>query len=951
MAGFLICPKGHRYLPQPAGEVDCPYCTATTAEPAVSLDASTIEPTASAAASAPVYSPTVSLAPDQTRGVETLLPDEPKTQSRSRFPRVDGYELLGELGRGGMGVVYKAREISLNRVVALKMILSGDHAEPHLLARFRSEAEAVARLQHPNIVQIYHVGDAQGLPYFSLEFVDGGSLEDQIAAKPQPPRRAAEMVEALARAVAYAHEHGVIHRDLKPANVLLHKEEGGRTETAPRRGPSFIPPPSSFVPKITDFGLAKQVDEKEGGRTIAGTVMGTPNYMAPEQAMGDPVGPSADQYALGAILYEMLTGRPPFMGATPLDTMRQVVAQDPVPPARLQPKLPRDLDTICLKALHKDPRRRYASAEALAGDLRRFLAGEPILARPTTVWERGVKWARRRPAAAALVLVSLVAIFVVVIGGIVYNARLRDARDRAEKNFERAFLAVEQMLTEVAEDQLAYEPGFEEKRRNLLERALRFYEEFLRERADDPKVRFEAARAYRRVGDISRNLGRHERAQEGYRQAIALFSDLAAQTGDYHNHRYHMADAYNWLGESLRIAGRPPDAEKAYTEALLIVQQLMSELQKGSYQFVQGRAQFNLGILYKDTSRPKEAEEAFNLAIATFRRLYDAAPEHPDYRHELARAHLNLGPVLRLGRRYDEAEKTYQRAIELLAGLTDQFPNKFDYRHELGIVHNNLGNVHRLQNRLDDAERSHEQAIALFEKLAIDSPRVPEYRNELANSYNSLGAVLYHARGPEAALEPWQKARERFEKLVLEFPDVTDYKHRLGMTLGNIGWLHLEQKRWKEAVSFLQFARQHESAALQANPANSEYRTLLIQQTNHLLDALLESGRHADAVNVAQTLPKLLGGRGPDYYAGARGLARCVGWIEQRHEPEKERAALSARYVDLALVLLREARKQGHADLAALKGAEFDPLRPHAPFSKFVVELESSAQSAPTESP
>jgi WD40 repeat protein/serine/threonine protein kinase len=322
-------------------------------------------------------------------------------------PAPAGYEILGELGRGGMGVVYKARQVNLNRLVALKMVLAGSYAGPDDLARFRTEAEAVAALQHPNIVQIHEVGERDGLPYFCLELVEGGSLADRLKGTPWPAHPAAELVAALARTMHYAHSRGVIHRDLKPANVLLslsRAPEGSAAETLPS-GARLTSP----GPKITDFGLAKRLDSAVGP-TRTGAVMGTPSYMAPEQAGGKAkeIGPANDVYALGAILYECLTGRPPFRGETALDTIRQVIDNEPVPPSRLQPKLPHDLETICLKCLEKVPARRYASAAALADDLQRFLDSKPILARPTPAWERLAKWARRHPAVAALTLLSAV---------------------------------------------------------------------------------------------------------------------------------------------------------------------------------------------------------------------------------------------------------------------------------------------------------------------------------------------------------------------------------------------------------------------------------------------------------------------------------------------------------------------------------------------------------------
>jgi WD40 repeat protein/tRNA A-37 threonylcarbamoyl transferase component Bud32 len=329
---------------------------------------------------------------------------------------IGDYELLEELGRGGMGVVYKARQSKLNRLVALKMILAGEYAGDKEVARFRTEAEAVARLQHPNIVQIFEVGEHDGHPYFSLEFVDGGSLAQQLDGTPLPPQQAARLVETLARAMHAAHQAGVVHRDLKPANVLL---------------------TADGTPKITDFGLAKKLGDA-AGPTGSNAIMGTPSYMAPEQAGGGSkeVGPAADVYALGAILYELLTGRPPFKASTPLDTVLQVVSDEPVPPRKLQSKTPRDLETICLKCLHKAPGRRYASAEALADDLRRFQAGEPIAARPVGTVERAAKWVRRNPIVATLAFAVVAALLlgtaVSTVFGLLANANAQEASRKAD---------------------------------------------------------------------------------------------------------------------------------------------------------------------------------------------------------------------------------------------------------------------------------------------------------------------------------------------------------------------------------------------------------------------------------------------------------------------------------------------------------------------------------------
>jgi serine/threonine protein kinase/Tfp pilus assembly protein PilF len=378
--------------------------------------------------------------------LEGGTPVWPGSESDPVLPIVPGYEILDVLGRGGMGIVYRARDLRLDRLVALKVMLAS--AEVTERWRFRSEAQAVARLQHPHIVQIYEVGERDGLPYICLEYVDGGSLRDKLASSPFPPDLAARLTELVAGAVHFAHQGGIVHRDLKPANILL--TGGGVVSGEPCSDHSPLTTHlSPLTPKIADFGLAKRLDQ-DLARTLtrSGALVGTPSYMAPEQAAGrnQEIGPATDIHALGAVLYEMLTGRPPFQAATVLETLEQVCSQEPVPPIRLQPKLSRDLETICLKCLQKEPQKRYASAEALADDLQRFLAGEPIRARPTPLWERGLKWAKRRRAVAALIVVSIITLFSLAVGGLSYGLlkdqeRIGEQERSERKDKARAFLS------------------------------------------------------------------------------------------------------------------------------------------------------------------------------------------------------------------------------------------------------------------------------------------------------------------------------------------------------------------------------------------------------------------------------------------------------------------------------------------------------------------------------
>jgi len=348
--------------------------------------------------------------------VPTLARSEDRATLAPRersIPAIAGYQILGELGRGGMGIVYRARQVLLNRPCALKMILAGAHADDDAAVRFLSEAEAVARLQHPNVVQIHHIGEADGLPFFELEYLDGGSLDRRLDGTPWPARRSAQLVEALARAIAEAHRLGIIHRDLKPSNILL---------------------AADGTPKITDFGLAKSL-ATDMGLTRTDSILGSPGYMAPEQAEGRTreVGPRADIYSLGAILYELLTGRPPFRAATVLQTLEQVKRAEPVPPSRLTADVPRDLETIALKCLAKEPMKRYESAQALAEDLRRFQSGESIQARRTSTLERTWRWGKRNPVVAGAVGSTAAALVAVAVLAMLYADRqARYARGHAE---------------------------------------------------------------------------------------------------------------------------------------------------------------------------------------------------------------------------------------------------------------------------------------------------------------------------------------------------------------------------------------------------------------------------------------------------------------------------------------------------------------------------------------
>ena len=355
----------------------------------------------------------------------------PTTPEESALPEVPGYEVEAVLGRGGMGIVFRARQLRLGRLVALKMALAGSYAGLHERERFRREAEAVAALRHPNVVQIYDAGEWAGRSYFTMEFIEGGSLAQRLAGVPQPGRQAAALLATLAGAMHAAHQRGIVHRDLKPANIMFMLDG---------------------TPKVTDFGLAQRLEGIEG-LTLTGVPIGTPSYMAPEQAQGQSraVGPAADVYALGAILYELLTGRPPFRAETPAETVLQVIDQEPVPPARLNAKVPRDLETICLKCLQKEPHKRYAGAAELADDLVRFGNGQPIAARRSSPAARLWRWGRRNPTAAALIVTLLASVGLVIGGGFWLQREQDERRAEAIRQEERETHVVATALEQASE--------------------------------------------------------------------------------------------------------------------------------------------------------------------------------------------------------------------------------------------------------------------------------------------------------------------------------------------------------------------------------------------------------------------------------------------------------------------------------------------------------------------
>ncbi|HEY2784764.1 MAG TPA: protein kinase [Fimbriiglobus sp.] len=767
----LTCRNGHTWKAD-AGKTPCPIC-GTDSE---SLDGGS--------RSTAISDFGDELPPLPLNAVQSHLP-----APGQRPQEIPGYNFVRELGRGGMGVVYEAFHVALNRTVALKVIRSGNFAGPEEIARFRIEAEAIARLQHPNIIQIFEVGEHGGLPYVALEFAAGGSLAARLDDGLLAPRAAAAFATVLARAVQHAHSRGVVHRDLKPANILLSREHDGSDKNEPT-------PVASFVPKITDFGLAKLLDDP--GRTRSGHVMGTPSYMAPEQAAGkgELVGPSADVWALGAILYKTLTQSPPFRGDTSAETVQKVLTLDPVPPTQLASGIPRDLETICLKCLCKEPDRRYLTAGELADDLDRFLDGRPILARRTPAWERVAKWARRRPAAAAL-----------LGGGIAagaafawlsyhsyrnledYNRDLENRnntitqqasaletekhsttheRDRAEHNLVAALAVIDKMLVELGLRTVAHVPHLDRTRAAMLDDALILCDRLAESQGEDPRLRLFQAFTLERSGTILLHLNRYKDAEDRFDRAV----ELLARIGPNDPPQVNVGSVRNLHAllhlERGRLFLQTGNLTRAREEFTKVSGGLdgpkAAAPQDPEVDYLQAVADANLAKAAMDESDNKQAKLYLGRALHHTEAIVRSdAPDtaylavHANVLNTLGVAYLETGEMDRAGELFEKSTTAYRR-------LVADSPINPDYREEFARSNANFATILRKKGYLKRAGELLAESQAIREELARDHPAVGEYEVDLCWGYFQTGGYYAAKSDSKAAAEWYTKAIDRLTK-------------------------------------------------------------------------------------------------------------------------------------------------------------------------------------------
>jgi len=909
MSHWLSCRRGHRWDwsddgdPVPTEPVACPICgelgTPVAPAPTTSTKLTPFDTQATPAPGEP------------TDVGPSGIPRPPAPTADRSMPNLPGYQVLGRIGEGGMGVVYKARQLLTNRPVAIKMITAG-RDDLAARARFLAEAEAAARLQHPGVVQVYEVGDADGQPFLALEYCEGGCLADQLDGAPLAPDRAAGIVEQLARAMHAGHLAGIVHRDLKPANVLL--------TTPPGR------PPEPGDVKISDFGLARLTDA-DRGQTKSGMILGTPGYMAPEQATGanKSVGPAADVYALGAVLYELLTGGPPFRGADYRDILEQVLTRDPVPPRRLQPKVPIDLETICLKCLRKETHDRYPSAESLAEDLRAFAEGRPVWARPVSWHEHVRKWARRRPELASLAAGLAAAILGAIVVFVWSYIEVRDQRNRAEARLLQTVESVQVFLTEVAEEDLDGVPRMTQKRRALLEKALAIYQDLVANE-NAPLVREKAALAHERVGYIQLQLGRHDDALAAYGRAAAELEAMIAEQPGRSDLVRELADCHNFTGEIHRLTARPAQAAECYRRALGLQQALhIADPAARLHRQDLARSRYNLGIVARDRGRWAEAKGELTEAVRLSGELVDDGSTDPVPCHHLARALLNLGSVHRQTNEAADARAVLERAADLYAGLTEEYPGRSRYSYEMAACLNNLGNVHRDADRLGDAQTALDRAHDLLREVVSDHPEMSDYRAELAKVCNTLAAVHAESNRSGEADRYWKDAEGHLKRLAKEQPEATDHRGVLGTVLGNRGSLQLSQGRPSEARPLLEAAVTELTAALKPNPGRPDFRAALRDQCRHLADVLTGLGDHEAVRRRARSLAADLPAGGVGTYHAACLLALSAAKLRSGHPSDAANREARA-HAELARELIRT--DAGHAGELAklLDDADFEPL-------------------------
>jgi tetratricopeptide (TPR) repeat protein/predicted Ser/Thr protein kinase len=770
---------------------------------------------------------------NQTLVVESGGAAQQNGEGKAAAPRgqmFGDYELLEIVAKGGMGVVHKALQAKLNRVVAIKTILAGQFADKQDVDRFYAEAESAAHLRHPNIVSIHEIGEHQGQHFFSMDFIDGQSLADMVRENAMPVRQAAEYSMAIAEAMQYAHDQGILHRDLKPANILVDHEN---------------------TPLISDFGLAKQVDG-QSQLTIDGTILGTPSYMPPEQASGqlDNVDQRSDVYSLGAILFELLTGSPPFRSSSPFETIRQVLETEPVSPRMLNSNVPADLETICLKCLQKERAKRFQSSQELADELKRYLGGEPILSRPVGRLERVRRWCYRNPKMATLAgttILAFLAIFVTVTVAYFKTttalANEKIARADAEESFQQARQAVDEFYTTVSEDTLLNRYGMQPIRRALLKKALDYYQQFLEQRRDDPTIADEVAMTFYRVGFISDQMGSRDEAIASFQHARAIQEKLVAKTPNDASRLHALSDT---LVDIARIQLDSDEETERLQKRVIELREQMVSVDRSNAEFARELANghMNLGILYRERAKRSQGESAAaeraggkpraeQLAKAG-REQHSRAVEEYEKAQTIRREFIgkksgqnkkvvmnyamgffNLGQAAADILDIEAAEKNYKLAIDEFRSLQDDSKPDFVTDLNLATCHRVLADHYSKHGADGKARENYEIAEGILTPLAFRNPDELNFRRALADTYKNRGQAQFERGERKEALRLLGQALELEKALTERNPELSRDRNSFHDTTIAFAQYHLELNNPNEAIAALRSLQTFYSKAIQ----------------------------------------------------------------------------------------------------------------------------------------